>query len=432
MDPHSIARRRPRRFDGSGSAEIAIFTATEALLSETSLQDITVARILECAKLSRANFYHYFASKYDVIAAMVARLLADTDQGTFATPEQSGRSLREAMRADLPGMIDAWSERAGLIDAVVENMHVVPQLSTAWELMLDRFVDAVARQIDRERERSDGDVSAAMIAAVLVRGYERTFFVGSRGFDPRLPTPHAAADSLIELASAAVHGDQRPMRRAHRKTKSPKVISTPAADLLHAPVIGSEPDHPTATAILDATGALLAEHTMDKLSVAVIIERAAISRATFYFYFENKDDVFTALFRRAAAVLTERFGTVLTADRSDPALMRSAVAQWLELEPAHLGVLRSAVHEWPRRPGLREYYLDAMARMTTALEEVIDIDRAAGLAVSGPPAPQLAAVLMWTIERTIAGSLAGESQLSDTASVTSFLGALLVSAVYGR
>ena len=38
------------------------------------MQDITVADILAAAGLSRANFYHYFASKYDVLAALVSNI----------------------------------------------------------------------------------------------------------------------------------------------------------------------------------------------------------------------------------------------------------------------------------------------------------------------------------------------------------------------
>jgi hypothetical protein len=47
--------------------------------------------------------------------------------------------------------------------------------------------------------------------------------------------------------------------------------------------------------------------------------------------------------------------------------------------------------------------------MTDTFASVIEADRAVGLAVDGPAAPQLAAVLLWTIERSIAGSLAGEA-----------------------
>ncbi|MFE2996900.1 TetR/AcrR family transcriptional regulator [Nocardia sp. NPDC059246] len=86
-------------------------------------------------------------------------------------------------------------------------------------------------------------------------------------------------------------------------------------------------DHPTAVAILDATGTLLMEHSLEQLSVARILEQANVSRATFYFYFENKDDVFIALFEQIAHEITGRFSTLLTADRSDRATVESVVAQ---------------------------------------------------------------------------------------------------------
>ncbi|MFE2998628.1 TetR/AcrR family transcriptional regulator [Nocardia sp. NPDC059246] len=440
MEHDSIARRRPRQHDGRSTAELAVFAATEQLLQESSLRDITVAKILSRAKLSRANFYHYFASKYDVIAAMVARMVEGIDAGEGPLRAELSATRKPVMEADLRHAIDIWSEHSALICAVIEHIHVVPQLAAAWNLMLDRFVSTLVEQINREREAdaAPGGAAAEMIATVLVCGYERCFYVGARSYDSRLPDPDAAVDSIIELTFAAIYGDRSQVSRAPRRRKRlPQSRQSAGSETRTAGTGSPAPTHgggdpDTMAAILRATSELLGKHSMDQLSVANILERADISRATFYFYFGSKDDVFLALFHAIVDGVVSRFSRLADIDRADPEQIKSVVTHTLDLDPESFGVLRNAVHEWPHRPQLRQAYLATMSQVIGSLETAIESDRAAGLALEGPPAPQLAAAIMWTVERTIAGSLAGEAHLEDTAAIAGFLGDLLIATVYTR
>ena len=54
---------------------MAIFEATEKLLGEHSLQEVSVAQIIAEAGLSRATFYFYFGSKYSVAASLLGDLV---------------------------------------------------------------------------------------------------------------------------------------------------------------------------------------------------------------------------------------------------------------------------------------------------------------------------------------------------------------------
>jgi AcrR family transcriptional regulator len=190
----------------------------------------------------------------------------------------------------------------------------------------------------------------------------------------------------------------------------------------------------TEVAILRATGRLLQEHSLDDLSVARILAEAEVSRATFYFYFSSKDDAFVALLSGVAEDIVLLFeellaGMDLSADRAGAA---GTIASWLRLEPAARSVIQNAIHEWPRRPEIRRLYLDGVGRLATALAAKIDADRASGAAPAGVDSAELAATLLWTIERTLAGSLAQEAHLEDTAGVTDLLGNLFVATIYGR
>ncbi|MFI1465570.1 TetR/AcrR family transcriptional regulator [Nocardia carnea] len=433
MDKESLARQRPRAHDGGAAAELAVLAATEELLQESSLHDLTVAHIIKRAGLSRANFYHYFASKFDVVVAMVSRLLTDTytDEGPWNS--ELGRNRQRALGDNLQRTIGMWSAHGPLICAVVENMHSTPALAAAWNVMLQRFVSAIAEQVDHERaaNRAPAGASADLIATVLVCGYERSFYIGQRGLDNRIPDPESTVASITELTLAGIYGGKRRTKRA-RKRKSATATAHPVTmPETHRQKPAAGGDAETKAAILQATNELLGEMSLDQLSVAKILERSKLSRATFYFYFESKDDAFIDLFQAVADDIVRGFIDLAATDRTHTDSIRGAIRTWLDLDPADLGVLRNAIHEWPRRPELRQRYLTTVATMTATMEQIIGDDRAAGLAVDGPPAPEFAAVLLWTIERSIAGSLAGETNLQDIDAVASFLGDLLVSSLYG-
>lgn len=420
-----MARRRPREHDGETPAELAIFEAIERLLDQQPLHHLTVAHIIEAAGLSRASFYHYFASKYDVVVALLTRIF-DEAYASPAWREPAGEERARSMGSAIRSTMQTWSGHGAVIRAAVENMHAVPEMAAAWQAMRGRFVGSIADQITHERNRgaAPAGAPAEMIATVLVCGAERAFYVGSLGLDPRLPgAPHAVA-AIGAMTTAAIYGSAQlqapPRDRAWTLTRP----GTPAT---------AETDS-TEAAILRATSRLLQDHALDDLSVARILTAAKVSRATFYFYFSSRDDAFVALLDGVAADLVPRFQEIL--EDADLAGNRNVADRmctaWGNLEPGARSVVQNAIREWPRRPEVRRLYLDGIGRLTTALAARIDADRETGVAPGGVDSAELAATLLWTIERTLAGSAAHEAHLDDTAGAIDLLGRLVVTSIYGR
>ena len=192
------------------------------------------------------------------------------------------------------------------------------------------------------------------------------------------------------------------------------------------------PESPMRRAILEATERLLQEATLDDLSVAQILKEANASRATFYFYFASKDDAFVALVEDIMADMAPRFEAIMSdARRRRGPHLRTDIAAWLSVDPPHRAVMRNAVEEWPRRPGLRDVYLARQARLATALARAVDEDRAAGVALESIPSAQLAAGWIWTMERAWYQAVGGADHLHDLPAITDALAAALVSAIYG-
>jgi AcrR family transcriptional regulator len=414
VTPPRISRARPRAHDGRSGSETAIFAATEALLTETTLQDLTVAQIIARAGISRANFYHYFASKFDVLAALVARLLEDvyTPDESWSAP--AGKERAGSLEASMAGTVELWSAHGAVICAAIEHMYTVPQIGEAWFAVREQLVQAVAGQIEYERShgRAGAGAPADMVATMLLCALERTFYVGTRGLDARILTPTLAAAAIDELTARALIG---------RVTPDPEAAGPRPHEQTGLP----EPTD-TAGGILQAVGRLVCTTSLEELSVATIADAAETSRATFYFYFASKEDAFAALFGQIAEPFVHLIEQRVSAE--DPTDLGNLVLDWMHGDEVALAVVRNTVHEWPRRPELAKVYLAAADRIEEALGAAIAANRGH---VAGAGAGELAAALWWTVENTFAGALAAEGHLADAEGVARMLGDLLVATVFG-
>jgi AcrR family transcriptional regulator len=201
-------RQRPRAHTGEQEAEKAIFEATERLLTEQPLHELSVAQIIAAAGLSRATFYHYFSSKFEVVAALMLRIFEEMFSETHTVLEAPWTDPGAALRSSLETGMETWFQHRAVINAVLENQHAVPALAQVWSAASAPFVAVLSDQIRREREagRSILGLPAEAIATMLVSGAERIFYVGSTGTDPRLATADQRLDAIVTIALAAIYG----------------------------------------------------------------------------------------------------------------------------------------------------------------------------------------------------------------------------------
>src|SRR5579872_6739516 len=183
-------RQRPRAHTGEQEAEKAIFEATERLLDERPLHELSVAQIITEAGLSRATFYHYFSSKFEIVAALMLRIFERMYSETSTVLEAPWTDPGEALRSSLRTGMETWFAHRAVIHAVLENQHAVPALARVWSAASAPFVAVLTDQIRREREagRAVPGLPAEAIATMLVAGAERIFYVGSTGTDQWLGT----------------------------------------------------------------------------------------------------------------------------------------------------------------------------------------------------------------------------------------------------
>src|ERR1700722_17117278 len=112
LDPLSAARSadRPRHHTGTSDTELAVFGATERLIAEVPLHDLTVGQIIAAAEVSRATFYFYFSSKYAVLAGLLASVMDEmfeVAQPFLAMVEDA--SPTDALRQSLTAASRLWA-----------------------------------------------------------------------------------------------------------------------------------------------------------------------------------------------------------------------------------------------------------------------------------------------------------------------------------
>ncbi|MFE6858700.1 TetR/AcrR family transcriptional regulator [Nocardia sp. NPDC057668] len=143
-------------------------------------------------------------------------------------------------------------------------------------------------------------------------------------------------------------------------------------------------------AILETARQLLAEQPLSAITVDQLAKGAGLSRSTFYFYFDSRDTVVYTLVADSLAELGELMNDLTP---PLPEAFHRAIARYLD-RWRHHGPLLRAFGSTERDERVETAWAEAHTRIRTRLSALIDAERAAGRAPSGPPAPLLADALM--------------------------------------
>jgi TetR/AcrR family transcriptional regulator, ethionamide resistance regulator len=203
----AVGRRRVA--DTDTSVAESILSATARLLDRESFNDISVAQILTEAKISRATFYFYFASKFSVLSALLEQAMNDifeTVQPFLArSPEDSPTvALQRSIRA----VTHAWHRHRPVLQAANHHWHSEPELRKLWLAITERFIAAGAVEIDRERAAGivTSDVPSRTLAATLFWATERVLYIAGLGVEPNLADEEAAVDVLVTMWRGTLYG----------------------------------------------------------------------------------------------------------------------------------------------------------------------------------------------------------------------------------
>lgn len=201
------APRRQKR-PPSGQVHGAVLAAAERLLERVSLEELTVRELAREAGVSRASFYFYFESKRAVVAALLESVLDEIYEASKPWLERSDTAPGDALRQAAAGSLELWRRRGAVLRAAAETTRTSPEIGELWRGHIERFIDAAAAQIERDRAAGvappDGLDSNAL-AAALIWMNERTFYVMTSVGEPALSDDPQLAETLAAIWLRAIY-----------------------------------------------------------------------------------------------------------------------------------------------------------------------------------------------------------------------------------
>jgi len=185
----------------------ALLDATERLLQEGTLDDLSVARILEEANASRATFYFYFASKDDAFVALLEDVMADMVPRFEAIMGDVERRRSPRLRDDVAAWLSVPPPHRAVIRGAVEEWPRRPELREPYLSRQTRLAAAIARAIDEDRAAGVAleSIPSAQLAAGWIWTMERAWYQAVGGAEHLDDLP-AINDALAATLVAAIYG----------------------------------------------------------------------------------------------------------------------------------------------------------------------------------------------------------------------------------
>jgi AcrR family transcriptional regulator len=181
--------------------EQAILTTAERLLADRPLSAITVDELARGAGITRPTFYFYFDSREAMVRALAGRIAHHMYEAAASWLRRTDEPPAEAIRRAVAANLRVWREHGPVLRAVARSRESDPAMAEFWGDMADRFTEAVAAQIERERAAGlapPGPPTATDLARALVVMTERANHDAS--LSPASPRrDRAFADTLTTI-----------------------------------------------------------------------------------------------------------------------------------------------------------------------------------------------------------------------------------------
>jgi AcrR family transcriptional regulator len=181
--------------------------AAEALLRERPFRDLTVDEVMRRTDLSRPSFYVYFRDRHDLVLRVVERiesqLWAMSERWYTGTGDGA-----ELARDAIEGIVGVFADEGPLLRALADAAADDPEVERYYSALVQRFIDATARHIQRELDgRRILELDAEQTATALVWMMERYLNL-SLGRKPATPRP-TVAKTLATIWIRVLYGTGR-------------------------------------------------------------------------------------------------------------------------------------------------------------------------------------------------------------------------------
>lgn len=202
----SIRRGRRLGVRPSGDdRQHAILATAERLLAERGLDAVTIDDLARGAGISRPTFYFHFASKDDVLLALLDRVIAELD-GRLAEMAETEQRPVEMFRSSIGAFVEVFSAHRGVTAALYVRAGN-PDVGRLWAESSRRWVAGVSKKIEVEREQGRvlTPIPSEHLATALILCNERVLIGAFAGDGPAVPAA-ALTDVLQTIWLSTIYG----------------------------------------------------------------------------------------------------------------------------------------------------------------------------------------------------------------------------------
>lgn len=182
--------------------------ATRELLEAQRFADLSVAAILSASGAAKGSFYFYFASKEDLLAALVEDAVgAALDAAETWTDVDSNRDPVAALRDGTRAGARLWREHGAVLRAIVEAAGTNAALDEMWRTQMDRFTQVALRRLDGDAEAAAwlaGRDPVPIVTALTWLG-ERVYYLAATNTPP-FTTERVVVDVLTDAWALELYG----------------------------------------------------------------------------------------------------------------------------------------------------------------------------------------------------------------------------------
>jgi AcrR family transcriptional regulator len=197
------------RRDDSRDVRTAILDATETVLAERPLDEITVFDVIAAGGVSRATFYLYFESKNAAVATLaeevIERIYAELWEPFITGAEPPSEAL--LTKHFLETMV-LWREHRAVLMAAAGAWRADPDAFYQWGALWTRLVNDTTAYIERARDAgiAPSELNAGELAAMLVWLDETAFYLALTGGSPQLHDDQRLCETIAGVWMRSIYG----------------------------------------------------------------------------------------------------------------------------------------------------------------------------------------------------------------------------------
>lgn len=198
--------RRTTRVSGDERHDAILITA-EALLAERPLEEISIEDLARGAGISRPTFYFYFASKDEVLLALLDRVISEVTHRVAALPTDFAAEPEASWRRSIGVFVDVFSAHRAVSVAATTARLRNTEVHDVWSSAMQTWVEYSTRVILAERARGAAPegIAAGDLAIALNLMNERVLTSVFSADSPALAEENAL-DVLATVWVRSIYG----------------------------------------------------------------------------------------------------------------------------------------------------------------------------------------------------------------------------------